>query len=220
MTATRPLSVLVRVLALALVVSGCRGLAPAAGSGSLAIVPEEAPEACGFPAGTELEYAGRSTTAELGVQEAQGDPMSTMPADIYITAEPLDQGENHGRLVCAIYVDPPGFVEITVHPADDPFVEPTPAPLGTRPDDGVGRREAVDSALAHVGAPDEWEVAVAEAGSVARLVHEWEDVEWAGDLPATHWVWRVFLVRGDEGVDVFIDYVEGTVLGELRYIVN
>ncbi len=92
----------------------------------------EAPPGCGFPVGTALSYAGRSTTAALGVQEVVGDPMSDEPADIYITRDAFDQGELHGRLVCAIYVNDPGFVETTVHPADGgrliPEPEPTPEP--------------------------------------------------------------------------------------------
>jgi hypothetical protein len=37
---------------------------------------------------------------------------------------------------------------------------------------------------------------------------------------AEHSVWRISLSRGDEGVEVFVDYVDGTVLGELRYILD
>jgi hypothetical protein len=85
---------------------------------------QEAPESCGFADGTALSYAGRSTTAALGVQEVVGDPMSNDPADIYITRDKFDQGELHGRLVCAIFVNQPGFVEITVHPADGGRFEP------------------------------------------------------------------------------------------------
>jgi len=79
-----------------------------------------------------LEYAGRSTTAELGVQEAAGDPMSTHPADIYITRDKFHQGIHYGRLVCAIYVEDGGFIEYTVHPEDQsspPSPTPTPTPL-------------------------------------------------------------------------------------------
>ncbi len=66
--------------------------------------------------------------------------MSDDAADIYITRDAFDQGENHGRLVCAVFVDHPGFVEITVHPADGgrfseppttPSVSPTPLPSGS-----------------------------------------------------------------------------------------
>jgi len=99
-------------------------------------VGQEAPEDCGFPDGTALSFAGRTTTAALDVQEVVGDPMSHELADIYVTRDALDQGEHHGRLVCAIFVNQPAFVEITVHPADGgrargdgPTEGPTPTPL-------------------------------------------------------------------------------------------
>ena len=136
-----------RVLLLVVILSlaGCRlagGAASQPGSPSATPPPEgtEAPEACGFPAGTQLSYAGRSTTADLDVQEVVGDAMSDDAADIYITRDAFDQGEKHGRLVCAVFLDHPGFVEITVHPADGgrfseppttPSVSPTPLPSGS-----------------------------------------------------------------------------------------
>jgi hypothetical protein len=70
--------------------------------------------------------------AELGVQEAPGDPMSTHQADIYITRDRFQEGIHHGRLVCAIYVEDGGFIEYTVHPEDQsspPPATPTPTPL-------------------------------------------------------------------------------------------
>jgi hypothetical protein len=207
----KPASAPISLVAL-LVLAACAG-------GPLALAVE-APAECGFPDGTALGFAGRSTTALLGVNEAPGDPMSVEPADIYITRDAFDQGELHGRLVCAIFVKPPGFVEITVHPADDPFVPPTPAPAGSQPSDGVDRQQAVEAALAQVDEPEKWNVSGVEAGSVARLVFDWEDQDWTGGLDAEHWVWRIFLSRGDEGVEVFVDYVNGTVLGELRYILD
>lgn len=86
----------------------------------------EAPEACGFPPGTPLSYAGRSTTAELDVQEVVGDPLSFEPADIYITSEKQEQANGRrGRLVCAIFVSS-DFVEVTMHPEDGGRFSPTP----------------------------------------------------------------------------------------------
>jgi hypothetical protein len=113
--------ILLGVLAL----GGC-GIA----TGPVAVDGSEAPEACGFPDGAALSYAGRSTTAALGVQEVVGDPMSDDPADIYITRERFDQGELNGRLVCAVFVDQPDFVEVTVHPADGgrQLADPEPPP--------------------------------------------------------------------------------------------
>ena len=126
-----------------LTIGGCRvaGDPGHAGSPELSRVEvgAEAPAACGFPEGTALSFAGRSTTADLDVQEVVGDPMSNALADIYITRDAFDQGELHGRLVCAVFVDDPGFVEVTVHPADggrvtEPLptspVSPSPLPSG------------------------------------------------------------------------------------------
>ena len=126
-----------------LAITGCRlAGAPATDAGDpqpSSLDGVEAPEACGFPEGTALSFAGRSTTSQLHVQEVVGDPMSDDPADIYITRDAFDQGELHGRLVCALFVDHDGFVEVTVHPADGgrfsetapaPTVTPTPLPSG------------------------------------------------------------------------------------------
>lgn len=173
------------LLAVLVTLGGCRALAPAAvpsvepaGVPSLtpaavssveptAAVDEAAPEACGFPSGTALEYAGRSTTAALGVQEVVGDPMSVDPADVYITRDAFDRGELHGRLVCAIFVDNPGFVEVTVHPDDGGrFEEPDPTVRPTEPAGGIVEDEAVGIARAHVENGDRWELAVAEAGPI------------------------------------------------------
>src|SRR5919106_3689894 len=127
-----------------LAIAGCRsaGAAPSQAdspSASPAVEGVEAPVACGFPEGTALSFAGRSTTAALDVQEVVGDPMSEEVADIYITRDAFDQGELHGRLVCAVFVDVAGFVEVTVHPDDGgrvsevpttPAASPTPLPSG------------------------------------------------------------------------------------------
>ncbi len=49
---------------------------------------------------------------------------------------------------------------------------------------------------------------------------EWESYEWAHDLSADLWVWRVYLVRGDRGADVVVDFVDGSVYGLLEFTVN
>jgi hypothetical protein len=184
----------------------------------------EAPAECGFPPGTALEFAGRSTTATLDVQEAVGDPMSDDPADIYITRDMFDQGELHGRLVCAIFVNDPGFVEITVHPEDGGrFVPPTPYPSSTPPAGGVTRAEAVHVALATLDDPDGWKVTVRDPGPIGQVLPFVLDngyYEWVKDLRPDRWVWVVGMIRGDEGIDVVIDYVDGTPLGTVEYIVN
>ena len=156
----RRIALLASVVALA----GCARLLPGEGrpveSGGTAApgvaVEGEAPLECGFPSGTVLSYAGRSTTAELDVQEAVGDPMSDDPADIYITRDEFDQGEHHGRLVCAVFVNDPGFVEVTVHPEDGGrFVPPTPYPSVTAPPGGISKVTATDIARAEVPDPSE-----------------------------------------------------------------
>ena len=78
----------------------------------------------------------------------------------------------------------------------------------------------MEGALAHVGNAGEWTVGGVDAGSVARMAFDWENLDWTGDLSAEHWVWRVGLTQGDEGAEVFVDYETGEVLGELRYIIN
>lgn len=182
----------------------------------------EAPPECGFPEGTALEYAGRSTTAALGVQEVVGDPMSDDPADIYITRDPFAQGELHGRLVCAIFVNDPHFVEITVHPADGGrWVPPTPAPSIPEPPGGIPVADAVAISRDAVNQGDAWAVVWTEAGPLAQLLSPWQPgPDWSAGLPADQWAWRVFLVRGDEGAEIFIDYLDGTVLGTMSSIVN
>lgn len=150
--------------------------------------------------------------------------MSTEPADIYITREAFDQGELRGRLVCAVFVNSPGLVEVTVHPADGGrFSPPTPFPSVPAPSGEISELTAADIAFAHVGDAGTWELVAAESGPIGRVLpHVLEDShhDWAIDLSADRWIWRVFLVRGDEGVEVVIDYVDGTVLGTASYIVN
>jgi len=181
----------------------------------------EAPEQCGFPAGTALSYAGRSTTSALNVQEVVADPMSDDLADIYVTRDKFDWGDLHGRLVCAIFVDQPSFVEITVHPADGGrFEPPQPAERAPAPPDGISRTDAVDAALGALPDAGEWEVLIAEAGPLGQVVPTWEDYEWAGDVTADRWVWRVFLARGDRGAEVVVDFVDGSVYGVIDLILN
>ena len=210
------------LLALIVMLAGCRAL-PAGDPSSLAEPAiGEAPESCGFPAGTALEYVGRSTTAALDVQEVVGDPMSDDPADIYITRDKFDQGELSGRLVCAVFVNDPGFVEITVHPEDGGRVEPvTPGPAATQPADGISEDEATDIARAELSQPDDWTLSATEAGPLEGMMSgTYMDQGWARDLPPDRWVWRVFFIRGDAGLDVIVDYLDGAVLGTAQYIIN
>lgn len=180
----------------------------------------EAPESCGFPDGTALSYAGRSTTAALGVQEVVGDPLSHAPADIYITRDALDQGELRGRRVCAIFLGPAGFVEVTVHPADGGRFSEEPELSAPAPPDGISRDDAVDAARGVLPDAEGWEVLVVEAGPLGQVEPGWEAYEWAHDLSADLWVWRVFLARGDKGAQVMIDFVDGSVYGVTESILD
>lgn len=195
------------ILAIVLGLAGCQ----------LAGAPlgQEAPEAC-FPVGTALSFAGRSTTAALGVQEVVGDPLSDDPADIYITRDKFDQGDLHGRLVCAIYVDQGGFVEITVHPADGGRFSEEPVASATAPPHGISRQEAMEIAREALPA-EEWEELFANAGPVGQY-NQWGGFEWAADLPADLWVWTVSVSRGGGAVEVVIDFVDGRVYGVAKFI--
>ena len=109
-------------------VSPTESVAPSSEPTSTTLPGVEAPEACGFPDGTPLSYAGRSTTATLDVQQVVGDSWSFEPADIYITAEKQELANGiRGRQVCAIFVNA-DFVEVTMHPADGGRFSPTPEP--------------------------------------------------------------------------------------------
>lgn len=176
---------------------------------------QEAPAECGFGSGTPMSYAGRSTTAELDVQEVVGDPMSIEPADIYITRDAFRQGEVQGRLVCAIYVNHPGFIEITVHPGDraGSWRSRHSRP---RPTNGMTRDDAIDAARRAVPDGDGWKLLVAVAGPIGEVMPGYDGSELEQRLPGKHWIWRVFLARGDRGVQVWIDDVDGTVYGEIE----
>jgi hypothetical protein len=191
-----------------------------AGCGLLGVGTEAPPE-CGFPDGTALSFAGRSTTDTLGVSEAPGTAMSREPADIYITRDAFPQGDLRGRLVCAIYVNQGGFVEVTVHPDDGGLVAPVePTPRPTPPPDGLAQDEAVSAATADAPAADGWELLGAMPATVAEVAPDPESDGWARDLAPDRWVWFVQFARDDLARDVFVDYFDGSVLGSVEYISN
>ena len=69
-------------------------------------------------------------TIHLGVSPGhakQIDAIARRADDFPLLMEAFDQGELHGRLVCAIFVDM-DFVEITVHPLDVCDSPPCPFP--------------------------------------------------------------------------------------------
>jgi hypothetical protein len=182
----------------------------------------EAPEDCGFPPGTALEFAGRSTYAELRVGDAKGDsvdPMSDEPADIYITRETFNQGELHGRLVCAIFVGAnEGFVEITIHPED--WGRYTPELEPGEPANGLSADEAVEAVRAGLPEGDEWYVQLNGSGPIGDFLADYQDYEWGRELTADHWVWTGFALRGTQGVSMVVDYVDGTVIGTVEYTLD
>jgi hypothetical protein len=185
----------------------------------------EAPEDCQFPAGAALEFAGRSTYAELRVGDAKGasgDPMSDEPADIYITRDPITQEGSGplGRFVCAIFVgEYQGFVEITMHPDDWDRYSPVPRP--GEPANGLSADEAIEAASAGLPGGDEWRVHVHGAGPIEEfLATDYRDDDWVRELPAHQWVWTFSAERGTQAMLMFIDYVAGTVVGTIEFTLD
>ena len=181
----------------------------------------EAPEQCGFPPGTALEFAGRSTYAELHVGDAKGepvDPLSDDPADIYITRDTFNQGELHGRLVCAIFVGAnEGFVEITIHPED--WGRYTPEPEPGQPANGLSYEEAEETARAALPEGD-WHIELQPAGPIGDYVPDLQDHDWGRELAADHWVWLVSAWGRNQAVVMVIDYVDGTVIGTEEFTLD
>ena len=185
----------------------------------------EAPDACGFPAGTALEFAGRSTYAELRVGDAKGDsadPMSDEPADIYITRDPITREGSGplGRIVCAIFVgEHEGFVEITMHPDDWDRYSPVPKP--GEPANGLSPDDAIEAAHEALPAGDEWYVELAGSGPIENfLAPDYRDYDWSRELTADHWVWAVSAQRGTQATLMFIDYVDGTVVRAIEHTLD
>ena len=199
------------------------GVAPPSASAVAEVL--EAPERCDFPAGAALEFAGRSTYAELRVGDAKGDsgdPMSDEPADIYITRDPITrEGSGQlGRFVCAIFVgENEGFVEITMHPDD--WDRYTPVPEPGEPANGLSADEAIEAARAGLPDGDEWHVNPYGAGPIEDfLPPDYRDDDWVRELSAGQWVWAVSARRGTQDIYMFIDYVDGTVFGRVEFTLD
>ena len=185
----------------------------------------EAPERCDFPAGAALEFAGRSTYAELRVGDAKGDsgdPMSDEPADFYITRDPITREGSGplGRFVCAIFVgENEGFVEITMHPDDWGRYSPVPEP--GEPANGLSADEAIEAARAVLPDGAEWYVDFYDAGPIGDFLSpDYRDDDWVRELSADHWVWAGSARRGTQGMFMVIDYVDGTVVGTVEYTLD
>ncbi len=177
----------------------------------------EAPEQCGFPAGTALEFADRSSYAELRVGDAKGDsidPMSDEPADIYITRDPITREGSRqlGRFVCAIFGgENEGFVEITMHPED--WDRYSPVPLPGEPANGLTADEATAAAHAVLPNGDNWYVELAGSGPMGNFLSpdSWDE-RWEGEFTADRWVWAVSAWGDTQAVGLMLDYVDGTVV--------
>lgn len=198
------------------------GVAPPSAS---AVAGVEAPDDCDFPAGAALEFAGRSTYAELQVGDAKGDsgdPISDEPADIYITRDPITREGSGplGRVVCAIFVgEHQGFVEITMHPEDWDRYSPVPRP--GEPANGLSADEAIEAARAGLPEGDEWNVHLSGSGLIGDfLFPDYRDADWVRELPADQWVWALSAERGTDAVAMFIDYVDGTVVGTIEHTLD
>jgi hypothetical protein len=185
-----------------------------------------------FPEGAPLVVATRTTAAALEVEEVPGDPLSHDLADVYVTRAEYDQGDLHGPLVCATFVEQPGIVEITVAPETcdpetgrpsmpaPPSAVPAETPRAPAPSPMLSREEAL--AVSHVAAPgtEDWEVLVATAGPIREVNPNWNLLDWSRHLPEQTRIWYVALASGDEGVMVFLDATDGTVYDVSWGIVN
>jgi hypothetical protein len=234
---------IVGLATLALVLIGCRPTGSASGSGvSSPPTPLEesavadgptaspagafAPAECYFPEGAALEFAGRSTYVELNVGDAAPygdvvtDPLADDPADIYITRDTYNQGDLHGRLVCAIFVgDNEGFIEVTVHP-EDMARNFTPAPEPGVPAGGLLSREAEEAARAYLPDGGEWDVLPAGSGPIVDFLPDYRDYDWGRDLAADHWVWAVEATRESQAIAMVIDFIDGTVIGTIEFTLD
>lgn len=185
-------------------------------------IAELAPETCGFGEGARLIFAGRTTTAALQVQEVIGDPMSNDPADIYITFDEFDNGAVRGRQVCAIYVDHPGFVELTLAPegwspeTGRPPATPTPTPAPARESEKpvvvASAEEAVEIARAEVPEAADWDVLAVRSTRLGEYEMFADQLDWSRDLPLDLRIWTVSLGDGGRGILVVVNAETGEVL--------
>lgn len=104
---------------------------------------------------------------------------------------------------------------------DDTAPSAAPAASVVAPSAETSEAQAIAVARETIDDPDSWQMAVAESGPLHRMMGgSYMEEDWVAGLDPDGRVWRVFFVRGDEGIDVVIDYVTGAVLGTKRYIVN
>ena len=91
------------------------GLLTALVLGACGLPGTVAPADCGFPPGTPLAFAGRTTMNQVGLidtdpEQIHGDDR----ADIHVTLEPIEAHGVRGRLACVVYVDFGGIEIIEV----------------------------------------------------------------------------------------------------------
>lgn len=90
---------------LALVLASIAGCGLTALPGSV----DDPPPDCLIPAGTEFAFAGKTTLAELGLDDA--GPYRNLPGTAYVTAEPIRaQGDPPERWWCIVF-DPTAAAE-------------------------------------------------------------------------------------------------------------
>ena len=88
--------------------------------------------------------------------------------------------------------------------------------------EGISRNDAIEVArqAASEMAAEEWRIGSVTSGPLGQVVPEFEDYEWARDLPADLRVWRVGLVSGELSALVVTDFMDGHVYGAVVGIAN
>ena len=86
---------------------------------------------------------------------------------------------------------------------------------------GITRDEAVEVArTALMEAGEDWELVLAEAGPLERVIPDWQTSEWGANLAGDLRVWRVVMVAGELSAEVVIDSTDGFVHASVIGIAN
>jgi hypothetical protein len=107
--------------------------------------------------------------------------------------------------------------------ATAPEPEPSaPTASPPAPSEGISRADAIEAAreAASQMVAEEWQIGAVTAGRLGQVVPEFENYEWARDLPTDLRVWRVGLVSGELSALVVTDFVDGSVYGVVVGIAN
>jgi hypothetical protein len=106
-----------------------------------------------------------------------------------------------------------------MHPDDWDRYSPVPEP--GEPANGLSADEATEAARADLPGGDEWRVHVHGAGPIEEfLAPDYRDDDWVRELPAHQWVWTFSAERGTQAMLMFIDYVDGTVVGTIEFTLD